>query len=369
MRFPTVDPIPVPAPVWLMKALSLVTLSLHFVAVMLFIGSLGAAIWFNFTGHRSQDESRLTASQVLSNRLPVTMTFLINLGVPPLLFAQVLYGRAIYTSSVLIAVSWISVIFLLILAYWLVYKMQDAIRIGKPAWWIGLLSLLVVMGIGRIYSLNMTLMLKPEVWQQMYAANPHGLGVPPADPTITPRWLFIMTGGFIVGGLWLMLLANMTHLPDSVRNLFKKVGATMPLIGAIPQVFCGYQTFDLQSSEVQASLTTTPIHRMSALIYLVAVVLIALVSLRQLSTAPSRGLAIGGIAFAFLSSVATVVYRDGIRDYVLFAKGFNVWDRTEVSNWSVIGLFLLLFVAMLGLIGWLLSVVKRSTPPEEQVAL
>ena len=35
-------------------------------------------------------------------RLTVVMTFVINLGVPPLLFAQVLYGRALYTSSVLI---------------------------------------------------------------------------------------------------------------------------------------------------------------------------------------------------------------------------------------------------------------------------
>jgi len=33
----------------------------------------------------------------------MVMTFVINLAVPPLLFAQVLYGRALYTSSVLIA--------------------------------------------------------------------------------------------------------------------------------------------------------------------------------------------------------------------------------------------------------------------------
>lgn len=352
-----------------MKALSLVTLSLHFVAVMLFIGSLGAAIFFNFTGHRSGDQQRLTASQVLANRLPVTMTFLINLGVPPLLFAQVLYGRAIYTSSVLIAVSWISIIFLLFLAYWLVYKMQDAIREGRRAAWIGLLSLLVVMGIGRIYSLNMTLMLKPEVWQQMYSANPQGLGVPPIDPTITPRWMFVMTGGFIVGGLWLMLLANMTHLPDKVRVLFKKTGAIMPLIGAIPQVFFGFRTFALQSSEVQSNLLNTPIHRVSVLIYLAAVLVVGLICLRQLTANPSRGLAITGIVFAFLSAVASVVYRDGIRDFVLSGKGYNVWDRAEASNWSVIGLFLLLFVAMLGIIGWLLLVVRQSTPPEEQVAL
>ncbi|MBI1331652.1 MAG: hypothetical protein GC165_02110 [Armatimonadetes bacterium] len=352
-----------------MKALSLVTLSLHFVAVMLLVGSLGAAIWFNFVGHRSNDADRLTASQILANRLPTTMTFLINLGVPPLLFAQVLYGRALYTSSVLIAVSWISVIFLLILAYWLIYKMQDAIRNQKPAWWIGLLSLLVVMGIGRIYSLNMTLMLKPEVWPQMYAANPQGLGTPPIDPTITPRWMFVMMGGFIVGGLWLMLLANMTHLADGVRSALKKTGAIMPLIGAIPQIFFAYRTYSLQDPAVQNSLSTTPIHRISTLVYLAAVVVVALLCLRQLTAGPSRGLAITGIVFAFLSSVATVVYRDGMRDYILSSKGFNVWDRQEASNWSVIILFLLLFVAMLGIVGWLLSVVKRATPPEEQIAL
>ena len=31
--FPAVDPIPLPAPVWLFKLLHIVTLSLHFVAV------------------------------------------------------------------------------------------------------------------------------------------------------------------------------------------------------------------------------------------------------------------------------------------------------------------------------------------------
>jgi len=39
------------------------------------------------------------------------------------------------------------------------------------------------------------------------------------------------------------------------------------------------------------------------------------------------------------------VYRDGVRDLTLLSKGYDVWDRVVVTNWSVVGLFLVLFVA------------------------
>jgi hypothetical protein len=70
-------------------------------------------------------------------RLTVVMTFVINLAVPPLLFAQVLYGRALYTSSVLIGLYWISIIGLLMLAYWLLYQFSARLEAGKSAWWVG----------------------------------------------------------------------------------------------------------------------------------------------------------------------------------------------------------------------------------------
>jgi hypothetical protein len=40
--FPAVDPIPLPAPIWLFKLLHIVTLALHFVAVEML---LGGALW------------------------------------------------------------------------------------------------------------------------------------------------------------------------------------------------------------------------------------------------------------------------------------------------------------------------------------
>ncbi len=55
------------------------------------------------------------------------------------------------------------------------------------------------------------------------------------------------------------------------------------------------------------------------------------------------------------------IYRDGIRDLTLLSKGYDVWNRVVVTNWSVVGIFLVVFVAGLATIGWLISVVARAT--------
>src|ERR1035437_3668976 len=116
--FPAVDPIPLPAPIWLIKLLHIVTLSLHFVAVEMLLGGLLLAVLLSL--FRGSPQS-MVAARALARRLTVVMTYVINLGVPPLLFAQVLYGRALYTSSVLIGIYWISVILLLMGSYYGLY--------------------------------------------------------------------------------------------------------------------------------------------------------------------------------------------------------------------------------------------------------
>jgi len=66
-----------------------------------------------------------------------------------------------------------------------------------------------------------------------------------------------------------------------------------------------------------------------------------------------------------LSMLTMVTYRDGIRDITLLIKGFDVWERNIVTNWSVVAIFLVLFVIGLGVLGWLISVVMRSKPEGE----
>jgi hypothetical protein len=57
-----------------------------------------------------------------------------------------------------------------------------------------------------------------------------------------------------------------------------------------------------------------------------------------------------------------------IRDLTLASKGFDVWNRTVSTNWSVVGLFLILFVVGLGVLGWLISVMVRARPIVEGAA-
>ena len=169
--FPAVDPIPLPAPIWLLKLLHIVTLALHFVAVEMLLGGLLLAVLLSL--FRASPSSLVTA-RALARRLTVVMTFVINLGVPPLLFAQVLYGRALYTSSILIGLYWISIIGILMLAYWLLYRFSARLEAGKSAWWVGLIAWLLAGSVARLLSTNMTLMLRPEVMARDVLRIGHG---------------------------------------------------------------------------------------------------------------------------------------------------------------------------------------------------
>src|SRR5271157_3531446 len=153
--FPAVDPIPIPAPIWLIKLLDIVTLSLHFVAVEMLLGGLLLAVLLSL--FRGSPLSMVTA-KALARRLTVVMTYVINLAVPPLLFAQVLYGRALYTSSVLIGAWWIGVIGLLMATYWLLYRFAARVENERTAWWVGLLAWALAGTVARVLTSNMTLM-------------------------------------------------------------------------------------------------------------------------------------------------------------------------------------------------------------------
>lgn len=369
MQFPAVDPIPLPAPVWLFKLLHIVTLSLHFFAVQMLLGGLLLAI---FLSARRNSEPSQVLSRALARRLTVVMTYVINLGVPPLLFAQVLYGRALYTSSVLIALYWISIVGLLMLAYWLLYRFSARLEAGRSAWWVGLSAWLVAGGIARLFSTNMTLMLRPEIWRKMYSASAAGALLPTGDPTLTPRWLLMLAGGLFVGGLWIVYLAGRRTFTIAEKQFAARLGGVVAAIGGLVYLAAGIWAAGVQPPIVRTGLATDPLYRYAGFmgytwiaLVVLAVLLGAAAAIRKF-TASWLGWA--GAAVLLLIEIAFTIYRDGVRDLTLLDKGFDVWNRSIVTNWSVVGLFLVLFVAGLGVVGWLISVVARAQKPMEGAA-
>ncbi len=370
--YPAVDPIPLPAPVWLLKLLHVVTLSLHFVAVEMLLGGLLLAVILSL--FRNSPLSLVTA-RALARRLTVVMTYVINLGVPPLLFAQVLYGRALYTSSVLIGVYWISIVPILMLTYWLLYRFSARLDAGKSAWWMGLSAWCLAGFIARLLSTNMTLMLRPEAWRSMYSASAMGAYLPTGDPTMEPRWLMMMAGGLFIGGLWLLYLAGRSTFTAAEKRFIAGLGGKVAAAFGLVYLAAGLWAASVQPDVVKAGLTggsTYPLYKFAGfagygwIALVVAAVLVSAIA--GFGRIAAAWISWAGVLLATLLEIMLVVYRDGVRDLTLLSKNYDVWNRVVVTNWSVVGLFLVLFVAGVGVVGWLVSVVARAEKVMEGAA-
>ncbi|MCC6695930.1 MAG: hypothetical protein IT365_09915 [Candidatus Hydrogenedentes bacterium] len=367
--FPALDPIPLPAPVWLFKALHTLTLALHFISVHFLVGGLVLAIVWAFLGRARNDSTLLNASGLVVHRLPIVMTYVINLGVPPLLFTQVLYGRALYTSTVLIGVWWISVIALLIISYSFLYIMSVRADSSKATGWVGLIALAVVLKIGFIYTNNMTLMLRPEVWVSMYRENPYGLQLANGDPTIMPRWLFMMLGSIGVTGIALVFLSMKKDLDAPVTQFLRAWGGRVLAAFTAVQILLGAWVVQSQPDAVRAGLFSGAFYPSLLAVWVMTAVAVAGVGV-LISTKGFTGWTVPSVVSAAgLANIASMVLvRDGIRDISLAAKGFDVWAQPVVTNWGIVIVFVLCLVLALGVMAWLVSVVARAKPISERYA-
>ena len=103
---PPPDPLGYPAPLAIMFALAYLTLTLHFLAMNYTVGSGALLLWAKVRG---KDEQQGIA-KFLGSGMPLGVSYLVTLGIPPLLFVQVLYGQQFYSSSVVMGSLWILVI-------------------------------------------------------------------------------------------------------------------------------------------------------------------------------------------------------------------------------------------------------------------
>jgi len=197
IRIPDVDPLPLPGPVWLFKFLLLFTFTLHLVAMNCALAG-GAAALLNALRGRSplHPFSRRLAAE-LSRMLPTFLAMTITLGVAVLLFVQVLYGNLLYTSSILIGAFWLSVIALVMAAYYGYYYFE-AKHGTSGAIAVASIAVLCLLSVAFIFSNNMTLVLTPARWLAMYRAHPDGVNLNLAERSLLPRYLHMLVGSVAV---------------------------------------------------------------------------------------------------------------------------------------------------------------------------
>ncbi len=163
---PAFDPLGLPAPIWFLLALKVFGFWVH----LIFMGLWFAGFVVGLLLLPSNGSLRL-AGQRLLKRMPVIIAFGVNAGIVPLLFLQVLYQQFFYTSTVLQAWYWFSVIVLIIFAYYgTYYYVHNAEREERKrvATLIGWLSALIFLFLGIVFASEMQLMVTPDRWSDFF---------------------------------------------------------------------------------------------------------------------------------------------------------------------------------------------------------
>jgi hypothetical protein len=104
------------------------------------------------------------------------------------------------------AVYWLSVIILLIIAYYSAYYYKfNFDRLHSARTYFIAATVLIFFVIAFLFTNNMTLMLKPETWT-VFFDNPRGTVLNLSDPSLFPRFLHFIAASAAVGGLFISVL-------------------------------------------------------------------------------------------------------------------------------------------------------------------
>ena len=340
---PTPDPLGYPVPAILLQILAYFTLSLHFIALNFTLGGLMYLIWMKV---RKSDDGQV----FLSASLPLGFSYLVTLGIPPLLFVQVMYGQMFYSSSVIIGAFWILVVPLLILAYGMLYlnKMKKE---AKPATRLIILgiALLTMLTVGFIYVNNLTLSMTPDAWMAKYAANPAGGQLNHEEPTLFARYALFMSPTLVVAGAALVLagvLRSKWRGDDSGKAIYD-LGMKGHLIGRVAT-----------AAAAGALISTLPEAHFENLmaghgkLFLILGVVLAVLATALIVVAAKKKAAVFGIigiVLMVLEAIMFITVRDFLRQ-IYVAEHFTFEDVPVFEQWGMVGIFVASMVAGLALL-------------------
>ncbi len=359
-QIPSFDPLPLPAPAWLLSALLILTFVLHLLSMNLLLGGTFIAVVARM---RRGSETQQRLSRLVARALPVLVAATVTFGVAALLFLQVLYDRLFFTSAVLLAVPWFAVVVILIATYYAAYFASMRAKAGRvpvAALWSVAIGLAVV---AFLYANVMGLMLRPAEFLVRARASASGLHLNLSDPTLVPRYLHVLLGAIAVSGLGIAVWGSILRRRDaafgawmSVHGVYWAAGTT--ILNFLPGF---WWLVALPREALLALLGHDPL---AALCFACGVLasLGALALLVPAAFAPDpRRLLYGAAGSLGLAVTLMVLVRDAARRITLAPTGFatTAW---VVPRWGPVAVFAGLFVAAVVTVIWMVVTLARGAP-------
>ncbi len=360
---PAPDPVPQPAPSWILWGLLIFTFMLHLLAMNFVVGGsvIGAVTaWLRRGGGRPHHKALV---RWLTHAMPIALSLTITFGVAPLLFLQVLYGRLFFTSSVLIGWYWFAVVPLVMVAYYGTYLLAfKSDSLGRRVEWIRWLTILIFVTIGFIFSNNMSLMLRPDLFRAIYASG-GAAHDNLSDPTLWPRYLHFMLAAVAIGGMWVSAygLVCRRRQPEfghwAMRygaNWFSGVTALNVFMGFWFLFSLPEETMARFMGQVPVATTVLGLGIFAGM----ATMTLMFLAANAPRPAPLVGGGIGGLV---ITVVCMVLVRDQVRRGALATMNFEpvLWVEPQ---WANITLFLVLLVAGAVTVVWMVRALVTAGP-------
>jgi len=327
------------APLGLVTALHLLTLTLHLLAMNVLVGGVIAVVWGRFTGRYEHP-----VVQRFIRLFPSVMAATISLGVAPFLFTQLVYGQVFYSASILSAWYWLAVIPALMIAYTAFYAAAFGNQLGEGrARKISLartgqllsLALVAMFFVSVVYSATYALAERPTDQLEVYRNVQSGLVLNPMLGDWILRWLHMMLGAVTVGGYVVALLGR------GDEEAFK-IGKRFFLVGMIAASLVGLGYLGSLGEELRPFMKSMGIW---------SLMLSVMLSLGSLHFFFERKLASSGLLLG-VSVLGMVVTRHALR-LVRLKGSFDPSEIPVQSNWPLVTLFLLSFGMMLAALYWM----------------
>ncbi len=338
------EALPIPVEWGWFYAFLLLTFIIHLLFMNVMLGSSVIALVHHLRGKAETEP--LTVD--ISRKLPFIVAFTVNFGVAPLLFLQVLYGQFLYTSSVLMAVYWLAVVGLVMLAYVSAYIYDfKYVSLGAPRTVFIAVTAVCLLATAFIYTNNMTLMLNPQVWPE-YFNQPGGTILNLGDPTLIPRYLHFVVASLAVAGLFLALLWQRKATqgePDAQRWVTH--GMAWFAYSTMVQVAVGIWFLVALPQHILLLFMGGSVLHTSVLLVGVSLAVLSVITAMRQKVYLTTGL--------LITTVTVMVFqRDLLRDAYL-SPYFVISDRVVTHEQLPLILFIGTLVLGLGAIAWMLK--------------
>lgn len=332
-----------PAPLWLVTSLHIVTLTLHFAAMNFLFGGLIVLLFGGIP-----DKWHDPAVNKIVKLFPTAMAATVTLGVAPLLFLQLAYYKQVYAASIVSGWFWLMIAAAVIVSYYFLYgsAFADENRRGKvPAF--SAIALIGLTYVSLVYSSVFSLAERPDLYRDLYAGNQSGGVFNSEVGAWILRWLHMLSGAVAVGGFFVGLFGRGNDPVYKLgRNFFLwgAVGATVVGLGYL---------FTL--GEYLA-----PFMRSAAIWLLVLAIVLTLVSLHLFF----KKKFLLACILVTLSLAGMVSIRHVLRLIVLEGK-FDPATIPVHPQWSVFVVFLVFFLIAIALVWYMVRLVFTDRAQQE----